>query len=104
MAAKGIESVPVDLSDPEALRMVRELAADSDRIVTLEHCRRRMAQRHVTLMQVVLCLQKGTIAEGPRMNAHGNWQVNLYRHAAGEELTCTVAIEWARRLLVITVF
>lgn len=37
------------------------------------------------------------------MNRHGNWQVNMYRHAAGEELTCTVAIEWAERLLVITV-
>ncbi|HEY8130298.1 MAG TPA: DUF4258 domain-containing protein, partial [Thermoanaerobaculia bacterium] len=68
---------------------------DSGRIVILDHCQVRMRRRHISRRQVELCLQKGTINEGPIMNAHGNWQVNLYRHAAGEELTCTVAIEWA---------
>jgi hypothetical protein len=98
------EAVPFALTAPMAIQMVRQLAADSGRIVILEHCRRRMIRRHVTRRQIELCLQKGTISEGPIMNAHGNWQVNLYRHAAGEELTCTVAIEWAARLLVVTVF
>jgi hypothetical protein len=27
--------------------------------------------------------------------------MNLFRHAAGEELTCVVAIEWATKVLVI---
>jgi hypothetical protein len=63
-----------------------------------------MVRRRITRRQIELCLQKGTIVEGPSMNAHGNWQVNVLRHAAGEELTCTVAIEWATQLLVITVF
>jgi hypothetical protein len=27
------------------------------------------------------------------LNMLGNWQVNLYRHAAGEEITCVVAID-----------
>jgi hypothetical protein len=46
----------------------------------------------------------GTIAEGPFLNPHGNWQMNLYRHASGEELTCVVAIDWPRKLLVINAF
>src|SRR5713226_1488047 len=96
------EIVPPQLTAQTALRMVRELAADSGRIVILEHCRVRMVQRRITRRQVELCMQKGTISEGPYLNRHGNWQVNIHRHAAGEELTCSVAIEWAKRLLVIT--
>lgn len=38
------------------------------------------------------------------MNLHGNWQVNVSRLAAGEEITCTVAIEEEQRLIVVTVF
>jgi hypothetical protein len=30
--------------------------------------------------------------------------MNLYRHAAGEEITCVVAIEWATNVVVITAF
>ena len=44
------------------------------------------------------------MTEGPFLNAKGQWQVTLYRHAAGEEVTCLVAIEWATRLIVITTF
>jgi Domain of unknown function (DUF4258) len=98
------EVVPLDLTEAAALRMLKELAAESRRIVILGHCQKRMVRRHVSRRQVELCLQKGTITEGPLMNTHGNWQVNVFRHAAGEELTCTVAIEWAARLLVVTVF
>ena len=98
------EVVPLTLTEPAALQMVRQLAANSGRVVILEHCRQRMVKRHVTRRQVELCLQKGSITEGPFLNPHGNWQVNMFRHAAGEELTCTVAIEWALRLLVVTVF
>jgi hypothetical protein len=42
--------------------------------------------------------------EGPFRNAKGHWQASLFRHAAGEEITCVVAIEWAERLVVVTVF
>jgi hypothetical protein len=84
--------------------MVRELAADSSRIVILDHCWKRMRQRHISARQVETCLRKGTIVEGPFRNARGNWQMTLFRHAAGEELTCAVAIESVERLVVITVF
>lgn len=101
--AKIAPVAPTDLSTPAATLMVQQLAGESGRIVILDHCRERMEKRRITRRQVEQCLQKGTISEGPFMNRYGNWQVNTYRHAAGEELTCTVAIEWAERLLVVTV-
>lgn len=51
-----------------------------------------------------LCCQKGTISEGPFLNRYGHWQVNLFRHAAGEEITCAVAIEWDTKILIITAY
>ena len=44
------------------------------------------------------------MTEGPFINQLGHWQLNLSRRAAGEEITCVVAIELATRLLVITTF
>jgi hypothetical protein len=96
--------VPLTLTTAAALRMIKQLAANSGQIVILDHCQGRMVKWRITRRQIELCLQKGTIVEGPFMNAHGNWQVNMFRHAAGEELTCTLAIEWATQLLVITAF
>ena len=98
------EKQPSDLSPDTALRIVRELAADSDRIVVLDHASKRMAKRRITRRQVEMCLRKGTVVEGPFINPKGNWQVTLFRHAAGEELKCAVAIEWSHTLLVVTVF
>jgi len=95
---------PDRLSAALALKVVRLIAADTDNIVLIPHGRRRAQQRNITRRQIELCVQKGTIVEGPFFNQHGNWQMNLYRHAAGEEVTCVVAIDWATRVLVINAF
>jgi hypothetical protein len=50
------------------------------------------------------CLAKGVITEGPFVNQYGNWQVNVSRLAAGEQITCAVAIEWQEQLVVVTVY
>jgi hypothetical protein len=98
------EIVPLQLTSAAALQIVREIAADTNRIVVLSHGRKRGRQRRITRRQIELCVQRGTITEGPFLNQHGNWQVSLYRHAAGEEITCAVAIEWRTHVLVITTF
>ena len=95
---------PERLSQADALRVIRTLAADTENIVVIQYGKRRAKQRKVTRRQMELCVQKGTITEGPFLNLHGNWQVNLFRHAAGEQITCVVAIEWATRVLVINTF
>lgn len=98
------EIVPLQLGAPQALRMIRELASDTDNIVVIMHAKARQKQRNISRRQIELCVQKGVICEGPFLNMHGHWQVSLERRAAGEEMTCAVAIEWATRLIVVTVF
>ena len=98
------EIVPFKLTPKQALDMIRKLAEDTDKIVIVGHAQTRQRQRRISRRQVELCVQRGSITEGPFLNQFGNWQVNLFRHAAGEEMTCTVAIEWATRLIVVTVF
>lgn len=98
------EVLPLRLSPSHALKMIRELAADSGRIVVVRHGRQRSRERGITRTQIERCLQKGVIAEGPALNMHGHWQVTMRRRVAGEEVTCVVAIEWATRLLVITTY
>lgn len=98
------EIVPLTLTPALALKMVRQLAADTNNIVIVPHARRRGKQRRINRRQVELCCLRGTICEGPFLNQKGHWQVNLYRHAAGEEMECVVAIDWAKSLIVVTVF
>lgn len=95
---------PQRLSGADAIKIIRTLAANTDNIVTLPYGSKRAKQRKVTRRQMELCVQKGTITEGPFLNNFGNWQMNLFRHAAGEQITCVVAIEWATRVLVINTF
>lgn len=98
------EAVPLKLNAATALRVVRRIAADTNNIVVIGHGQKRSKKRRITRRQIELCVQKGSITEGPFLNAHGNWQMNLFRQAAGEELTCVVALEWATKILVITAF
>jgi putative transcriptional regulator len=101
---KEVDSVPHSLTAASALKIVRRIAMDSNNIVVVRHAAKRAKQRMFTRTQIERCVRKGTISEGPFLNVRGNWQVNLSGHAAGEKITCVVAIEWAARLLVITVF
>jgi hypothetical protein len=95
---------PDHLSEADALKIVRLLAVDSANIVVIPYGRRKVKQRKITRPQIEKCVRLGTIQEGPFLNQHGNWQLNLYRHAAGEGITCVVAIDWATRVLVINAF
>jgi hypothetical protein len=95
---------PDRLNDADALRLVRIIAADSDKIVVIEHAKKRGKRRSITRIQIERCVRMGIITEGPFINQHGNWQMNLTRQTAGEEITCSAAIEWATRIIVITTF
>lgn len=96
--------VPLALSSANALKMIRKLALDSANVVIVPHGKKRGRQRHITRSQIEACVRKGSIVEGPFLNAHHNWQVTMYRHAAGEEMHCVVAIDWPSQLIVITVY
>ena len=98
------EEQPNDLSKDDAQRIIRTLATNTGNIVVVAHGRARQRQRQIPRPQLERCVQKGMITEGPFINSHGNWQVNVTRYAAGEEITCVVAIEWVFKLIVITAF
>ena len=98
------DAVPLELTPHAALQLIRDVASDTNNIVVISHGRLRQKQRKISRRQIELCVQKGTIVEGPFRNSHGNWQVTLFRHAAGEELSCVVAIDWPARLIVVTAF
>jgi hypothetical protein len=98
------DGAPENLTAPQALSKIRQIASVSDNIVVVPHGKKRATQRSVPRRQIERCIRMGTIREGPFRNAHGNWQVTLYRHAAGDELTCVVAIDWPTRVIVITTY
>lgn len=97
------EIVPLKLSPDMALREVRKLAESSENVVIVAHLLKWMDEHDITRRQVELCLQKGRVASAPFLNVNHNWELQIFRRCAGEELTCTVVIEWSRRLILVTV-
>ena len=95
---------PFEMNQGNALAIVREIAADTSNIFLLGHAKIRGKQRAINRGQVVACVQKGTLVEGPFLNAHACWQMTLYRHAAGEQMNCVIAVELPSRIIVVTVF
>jgi len=87
-----------------AKQMLQKLSADTANIALLPHGQKRAKSRMITRRQIELCIQKGVIIEGPFTNDHGNFQLTLQRAAAGEQITCVVAIDWPTRILVITAY
>jgi hypothetical protein len=55
----------------QAQRMIRDLAADTNKIVIVGHAQKRRKQRKFSRRQIELCVQRGTITEGPFLNQKG---------------------------------
>ena len=99
--------LPFRLSGPMALRLIREIAQDSSRVVITLHARKRMLQRRISRPQVLECLLKGQLAEGPALDIHGNWTCTLRWRHAGDYVRVAAAIKQdaatGRKVIVITV-
>lgn len=94
---------PERLSAAEARKVIREIATDADRIVVLRHAEARMAQRQVTRTMLNRVVRAGALTEGPYLDVHGQWRVELEGRSAGDVVTVALAIEWRTRLIVVTV-
>ncbi len=93
------------LFTPEfALRAIRDIASGNGEVVLIPHAKGRGRQRDVNYRQVVECLRKGTLSEGPYQTSKGQWRCNVFRHMAGEQMTCVVEFDLPRRLIIVTVF
>jgi Domain of unknown function (DUF4258) len=95
---------PRKLSRAEATRVVKSIGADPDRIVPVRHAVQRMRDRGIAMTLVRRVVRAGFMDGDPWLDEHGNWRVTMRGRPAGELLTVGVAIEWRRRLLIITVF
>lgn len=95
--------LPINLSAPQALRIIREVTAAKGGVIFHAHAKQRMRKRHITPGQVFACLRLGVIIEGPSLDMKGNWRCTMYRLAAGEEVKVVVSLLTAANLIVITV-
>jgi hypothetical protein len=95
---------PVTLSSAAARQVIRELAADADNVIPVNHAKRRMRERKINMTQILRVARAGFIDGEPWMDEHHNWRVTMAGNAAGARITVGLAIEWRTRLLVVTVF
>ena len=98
------EPVPMRMNDANALKLLREIAQDSARVILTDHARLRMRQRKVSLTQVLTCLQRGIVSEPVALDMHGNWKLTVAHRVAGKDLAVAVAVDVPSRAIVITVF
>jgi len=92
------------MNDASALKLLRDIAQDSGRVIFTQHARLRMRQRKVTPVQVLACLQNGIMGEPVALDVHGNWKLTVSRRVAGKDLNVAVAIDVPNRAIIITVF
>ena len=59
------------MNDASVLGLLREIAADSARVIFTHHARQRMRQRKVSPVQVIACLQRGVVREPVRWACTG---------------------------------
>ena len=98
------DPVPLRMNDATALRVLREIAEDSARVIFTKHASQRMRQRKVSPVQVIACLQRGIIREPVALDLHGNWKLTVSHRVAGKDLDVAVAIDVPNRAIIITVF
>jgi hypothetical protein len=94
---------PKILSRGEFLSIAREMVGAGN-IAVLRHLNRDHPERAINQAQIERCIEKGTVQTNPFVNQYGNFQADIFRHMAGHQLTVVAAIEWERRVLVITAF
>ena len=97
------EVIPLPMNGPNALRRIRELAADSANVVRGPEIKGRMRKRRISWKEIILALQKGVIVEGPTLDMKGCWRCTVERFGAGRNLNVVVSI-CGDDLVVITAF
>ncbi len=97
----------LNLTIPSAKKLVRELAEDTCRVFFSKHAEQRMKERKITRTQIIRCLLKGEITEGPARGTNGNWQLSMKSYSAGVPITVAMALDYdenGNHILVITVY
>ena len=96
--------LPLRMTPATALRVIREVAKDTSRVVILDHAKRQMRKRRITRGQVYACLRLGVIIEGPALDMKNYWRCTMLQLIAGDEISAVVSFNSRDRVLVITAF
>lgn len=101
----------IDLSAVQPKRLSRDAfkrrivaLVEAERFKIIQHLYRDHPERRISPSQIERCLLKGTVQCDPYVNQYGNWQAELFRHMAGQQLTVVAAIEWEHQVIVITAY
>lgn len=101
--------IPLVAKQPDRLSRP-EFRAEVIRLVGLgkvwvhRHLNRDHPERTISQAQIEKCLELGTVQCDPYINSHGNWQAEIFRHMAGQQLTVVAALEWKERIVVVTAY
>lgn len=86
--------VALELSADAARRIVQKLAAESGRVYVTAHAAKRLKERGITRPQVIECLRKGRITEGPARGTRDHWEMKFERQWCGEIVKVVAALHW----------
>lgn len=98
-----VDPTPLRMNDANALKLLREIVAESGNVFFTSHATKRMVQRSVTRPMVIECLRHGTTDEPVALDAHGNWKMTIWKRVAGKDVRVSVALDLPNRAVVITV-
>ena len=93
---------PDKLSRQQAQDLIRSLAMEG-RVVFTGHGKARKDQRTSSLA-VMTCLQKGFVRDDPYLSLRGDWRAEMNRVTAGNDLTVCVALDWGKKVIVVTTY
>lgn len=97
----------IALTSTSASRIIKRLAQHSGAVFITAHASKRMAQRKVTRPQVIDCLMKGAITDGPALDIKGGWKLTVSRVVCGDCIDVVLALDWdaenANYVVIVTV-
>lgn len=81
------------LNDVTALKMVKELAEDSNNVVMVHHANTRKGQRDVSDLEILKCLRSGRVVESVHRTSHGNWKLTIGHYLMQRNIRVAVALD-----------
>ena len=76
------------------VKRVRVLAADTSNLrFDHPHFQMRLAERGITMRQVLTVLRQGSAVSAPTLDKHGDWRIKLKKRAAGRRVRVVVAVK-----------
>lgn len=99
--------VDFNITPMRAMKLLKEIANDSSRVIFTKHAEKRMYSRKITRIQVLKCLTHGRIVKGPAPSIKGNMEMKMEVMSAGELIAVVAALEKddsGNFVVVVTVF